>query len=152
MKEASMGRLAHVLLVVALLIVAVFGLTATSQASSSLVDRRRETAPVTARHEFVEGQLLVRFRRSVAPQRAEQILTERKLSRLRRVQRLDVEVLRLPPGLTVEQAAETFGRLPEVEFAEPNYILRLAQVIDDPNEDLGSNQWAPYDHAPLPGR
>jgi thermitase len=37
-------------------------------------------------------------------------------------------VLRLPPGLSVEQAVAALNALPEVEFAEPNYIVRAARV------------------------
>ena len=76
-----------------------------------------------AGQEFVAGQLLVRFRPSVARHQTERILTNRGLSRIRRIDAIGVDLLRLPPGLTVEKAAEIFRRRPEVEFAEPNYLL-----------------------------
>ncbi len=89
--------------------------------------------------EFVPGELLVRFRPGVAAQRADQLLAERGLSRIRRISALSVDVLRLPPGLSVERAVEVYSRLPEVEFAEPNYILRILQITDPGL----ANQWAP---------
>jgi hypothetical protein len=93
------------------------------------------TASVSPGQEFAPDQILVRFRPSVAAGRADQILAERGLSRMRRITPLDVHVLRLPPGLSVERAVEIFGRLPEVEFAEPNYILHAlapaGEVIDE---------------------
>jgi thermitase len=95
--------------------------------------------PASIGPEYVPEQLLIRFQPSVSGPRADQILAERGASRLGRVRALDIHLLHLPPHLSVERAAEVFSRLPEVAFAEPNYILHLVQV-DDPG--LG-NQWAP---------
>ncbi|MFQ5879394.1 MAG: S8 family serine peptidase [Dehalococcoidia bacterium] len=39
--------------------------------------------------------------------------------------------LRLPPGADVEEAAAALGGLPQVEYAEPNYVLHLAAVPND---------------------
>jgi thermitase len=88
--------------------------------------------------EFVPGQLLVRFRPSAA-QRVDRLVAAQAATRIGRIADLDIHLLRLPPGLPVEQAAEIFKNLPEVEFAEPNYIVHVSQ-INDPGL---SNQWAP---------
>jgi subtilisin family serine protease len=85
---------------------------------------------------FAPGELLVRFQPSVAARRVDQILTERDVARSRRIRALDVDVLQLPPGLSVERAVEVFSHLPEVEFAEPNYILH---VLAPPQEIV--DQW-----------
>jgi PKD repeat protein len=87
--------------------------------------------------EFAPDQLLVRFGRWVTAQRADQVLAERGLSRMRQIHALGVHVLRLPPGLSVERAMQIFSNLPEVEFAEPNYIL---QVLAFPRAEIG-DQW-----------
>jgi VCBS repeat-containing protein len=86
---------------------------------------------------FVPGQLLVRFRPSVSAPRAHAILRQGGASPIRHMQALDVHVLSLPPGLDVEQAAEIFSRLPDVEFAEPNYIL----TVMAPMEEEITDQW-----------
>jgi PKD repeat protein len=89
---------------------------------------------------FVPGQLLVRFRPTVARERSEQVIAAEGAVRWRRIEALGVDVLRLPPGLSVERAVKVFRQMAEVEFAEPNYILRIAE-INDPG--LDKNQWAP---------
>lgn len=89
--------------------------------------------------EFIPQELLVRFRAAVPPGRADQLIAGNGAARLRRVDMLGIEVLGLPPGLEVEKAAEIFSRLPEVEFAEPNYLLHIAQAAGDWQQ----NQWAP---------
>ncbi len=96
-------------------------------------------ASTAAPPEFVPDQLLVHFRPWAAAQRVDELLAGRGLARIKRIERLNVDVLQLPPGLSVERAVEIFNRLPEVEFAEPNYILRILQVTDPGL----ANQWAP---------
>ncbi len=80
-----------------------------------------DTTPLEG--EFAPGELLIRFRPGVGLQRVEQILGERGALRIRAIEVLDVHVLQLPPGLSVEKAVQVFSHMPEVEFAEPNYIL-----------------------------
>jgi subtilisin family serine protease len=79
---------------------------------------------------YAPDQLLLRFRPGVSGQRADQILAERGLSRMHRIKALRVDVLRLPPGLSVERAVAIFSRHPEVEFAEPNYVLQALEISD----------------------
>jgi len=74
-----------------------------------------------AGQDYGPDQLLVRFRPGVAAQRADWLLAERGVSRLRGIEALDVHVLQLPPGLsanatmcnaraaTVAQADSLFG-------------------------------------------
>ncbi|HEY8476448.1 MAG TPA: S8 family serine peptidase [Chloroflexota bacterium] len=88
---------------------------------------------------FVPDELLVRFHRGVPPQRIAQLLAGQGVTPLRHIRGIDVHVLRLPSRLPAEQAAESFRRMPEVAFAEPNAILHILQ-IDDPGL---ANQWAP---------
>ena len=88
---------------------------------------------------FVRDEILVRFRPGVTPDRQSQILAESGATLRRSIRALEIQVLGLPPGLSVEQAVAVFGRNPEVEFAEPNYVLRIADILD-PGLD---NQWAP---------
>jgi subtilisin family serine protease len=73
----------------------------------------------------------------VRSERADQILAARGLTRTRRIKNLNTDVLRLPPGLSVEQAVSIFSRLPEVAFAEPNYI---AQALAPAREEV-VDQW-----------
>ncbi len=92
---------------------------------------------------FVADELLVRFRPGVAAGHADRLLAQRGAFRIRRIEALDIHVLRLPPGLPVERAVEIYTRLPEVEFAEPNYFLRILPLTA-PEADPGlANQWSP---------
>jgi thermitase len=81
----------------------------------------------------------VRFKPGLALARKAEILAQNNARGMRRVAALEVEVLGLPPGLAVERAVEIFSRLPEVEYAEPNYLLTIAET----GESWEANQWAP---------
>jgi thermitase len=60
---------------------------------------------------------------------------------------IDVHILRVPKGSTVEEMVRRFNRYPGVEFAEPDYIAYATFVPNDPSY---SKQWGlPKIHAPL---
>ncbi len=97
------------------------------------------SASDAAAPQFAPDELLVRFRPGVGHGRSEEILAAEGAASLRAVPKLDVRVVRVPPGLTVERAIERLSRMPEVEYAEPNYTLHALQ-----SSDPGlSHQWAP---------
>ncbi|HSR32737.1 MAG TPA: S8 family peptidase, partial [Anaerolineae bacterium] len=79
---------------------------------------------------YAPDQLLLRFRPGVAGQRADEILAQHGLTRMRRVEALQVDVLRLPRGLSVARAVAIYSRHPLVEFAEPNYVLQAQEISD----------------------
>jgi thermitase len=100
--------------------------------------------PAEAGVEFVPGQILVRFHPATSKGRADQILAAQGVSRLRRIPALGVDVLQLPEQAPLEKTLQAFRHLPEVAYAEPNYILHIAQT-----SEWQDNQWAPQKiHAP----
>lgn len=76
--------------------------------------------------EFVPGQLVVTFRVGVSEQRVREIARGQDAEIIGAIPRLRTYVLRLPAGISPLQAAERFRRIPEVQAADPNYILRAA--------------------------
>ena len=88
--------------------------------------------------EFVPGQILVRFNPATSRRRGDQILATQGASRLRRIPALDVDVLQLPEQAPLEKTLQAFRHMPEVAYAEPNFILRIAQT-----SEWQANQWSP---------
>ena len=62
----------------------------------------------------------------------------------------DLEVMALPPGLTVANAMARLHAHPAVEFAEPNWIYRHEATSNDPYYTNGS-LWGMYGDAHVPG-
>ncbi|HEX7000321.1 MAG TPA: S8 family serine peptidase [Trueperaceae bacterium] len=61
---------------------------------------------------------------------------------LRRLRRLgDVELLRVPPGMSAEQAARQLQADPSVQVAAPNHRMYLLGLPTDPDLHL---QWGPF--------
>jgi hypothetical protein len=108
-----------------------------SQPSSSPSSATKQSHhPVRSRQ---PGQILVCFRSTLARGQAAQIIAAEGLQPVRRIPGLDVDLLQLPAGRSVHEAVERCLRYRDVAFAEPNYLLSLAQV-DDPGLAI---QWAP---------
>src|SRR4030042_565482 len=101
-------------------------------------DMRPSSSPVTAVAEHVPGEVLIRFSPGLdSAQRAEK-MASMGVSHKREISDIGVQLVKLPPGLSVEQALARFNRLPGIDFVEPNYILHIA--FDPPGEVV--DQWA----------
>lgn len=94
--------------------------------------------------EYVEGELLVKFKGAVTTKAAEGVHTKLANKRICRFRIIDVEHVRLAQGKSVEQGILEYEALPEVEYAEPNYY-RYAQSLPSkpviPNDTRFSEQW-----------
>jgi hypothetical protein len=75
--------------------------------------------------EYVEGEVLVRFKADVEDARAREIIEERGGTVLRQYKGLGIYLIGLKKGQSVEEGVDVFGSLPEVEYAEPNYIKTM---------------------------
>jgi thermitase len=86
----------------------------------------RYDPPVTELAEHVPGELLVRFSPGLGSAKSAEKMNEMGVTHKKDIPDLDVHLVKLPPGLSVEQAMERFSHMPGVEYAEPNYILHIA--------------------------
>lgn len=92
-----------------------------------------------ATHEYVPGEVLVKFRSGGAY--SERVAHAMVGARV--VQEWDfigVQRVKLPSGVSVEDAITFYESLRNVEFAEPNYV---AKAFLTPNDQLWSVQWGP---------
>jgi subtilisin family serine protease len=94
----------------------------------------QDEAPLPYRP-YRKGELLVRFKDRAA---GEAMLHKAGASVKNSFGRFGIEHVELPPGLSVEDALRLYRDNPDVEYAEPNYILRKAVLPDDP---LFNSQW-----------
>jgi subtilisin family serine protease len=58
---------------------------------------------------------------------------------IRRIEAIGVRELRVPSGVSVEELIYVLERNPDIEFAEPDYVFRIA---DTPNDAYFKNQYA----------
>jgi thermitase len=86
---------------------------------------------------FVAGEVLVKFKAGKDTEAA-RIMGEIGARVLGRLARIDVSRLGIAQGQKVEQIVERLRKLPQVAYAEPNYLLRIALPSDD---SRWSEQW-----------
>ncbi|MGD0765861.1 MAG: S8 family peptidase [Dehalococcoidia bacterium] len=90
--------------------------------------------------EAVPGQLLVKFHEPLTTASRAQIHHAAGSQELSRIDGLDVSVVAVEPGTPLEEAASRYRALPDVEYAEPNYILKADLVPNDPFYSI-RQQW-----------
>ncbi len=103
--------------------------------SSSVVEKKAETMP------YVEGEVLVKIKDSIHSSNLKSLHATMG-SRVLHATKLrdgELQLIRLPQGMKVEDAIKLYNQSPYVEYAEPNYIVRKAQLI--PNDPYFNLQW-----------
>jgi PKD repeat protein len=87
--------------------------------------------------DHVPGEVLIRFNPWINSSQAALQMEQLDLKLKREVPVLGVKLVKLPPGLSVEEALSRFNQRPGVEYVEPNYILQIAAA----NFEEVTDQW-----------
>jgi serine protease len=101
--------------------------------------RARNAAPAAA---FREGQVIVALRGAAEDRDVERILRSGGAREARRSRSGVRFLVTLEPGLAIPEAVERYSRMPEVEYAEPNGLLRQSEAATfKPNDAYYRFQW-----------
>ncbi|HTR44276.1 MAG TPA: type II secretion system secretin GspD [Thermodesulfovibrionales bacterium] len=87
------------------------------------ITKQKEKEFAVAAQRYAEGELLIKFKEGVSPDEAGAIISGKGSSLIEVIDQ--VYHVRLPKGKEVEEAVKEFSALPQVEYAEPNYIIRM---------------------------
>jgi cell division septation protein DedD len=102
--------------------------------SPHIVKESEQLASITEhKHkEFVEkekfyysSELLVKFREDVPDEQAREIISQRKATVIKHFRAIHVYHIELRSGEDVDEAIDIFSTIPEVQYAEPNYKLKI---------------------------
>ena len=74
--------------------------------------------------QYVEGEILVKFKEGVTDEAVEEIITGKGVSVIKIMKHVRVYLIKLGEGRNVEDAIREFSLIPEVEYAEPNYKMK----------------------------
>ena len=80
---------------------------------------------------YVPGEVLVKFKPTLRNQVIEATLAAYSTKKIKRIPRLDIYELQISKHFTVEQMVYALNQNPDVEFAEPNFIARVAATPND---------------------
>ena len=75
--------------------------------------------------EFVEGEIIVKFKDGVSLQKIEKINKAMGTEIVKIFSSGKLFLLQLPEDVSVPVMVERYKRLPEVAYGEPNYIIRM---------------------------
>lgn len=81
--------------------------------------------------EYVPGEVLVKFKDSVDVRTMQDIHTFMKAKKRREFKKHRIHHLKLSKEMSVEEAVRRYREDPNVEYAEPNYIVHMAVIPGD---------------------
>ncbi len=91
------------------------------------------TAPTISNGKYAADRILVKFRPGMnakARVNAHAVVGAQTLKQYTAVREL--EAVKLPPGLDVGTALRAYRQHPEIEYAEPDYIVHSSESPNDP--------------------
>ena len=92
--------------------------------------------------QVIENNLIVQFEKNVSEDKVEALVNSLGASIKEQVNKLNAYILTLPPHAPVEQVINNFKGQKMVKAVEPNYLLPIQAV---PNDPLFERQWALQD-------
>jgi len=93
-----------------------------------------------AKGNYKDGELLVKFKSDVATASSQKVHQAVGSSVVKKYEVVpNLELVTLPKDVSVQEAIQNYMSDPNVEYAEPNYIIRAASL---PNDQYFRNQWA----------
>ena len=81
---------------------------------------------------YVPGEVLVKFRQGTSISTMRTLHHAVGASQIKEIRHIGIQQLKLPAHLNVEETVKFYRSDPNVEFAEPNYIIKIAAAPDDP--------------------
>ncbi|MBW2466431.1 MAG: peptidase S8, partial [Deltaproteobacteria bacterium] len=88
---------------------------------------------------YVPGEILIKFRDGTIAGDAKRLHASLKTVLKMELPKLKLQHLKLPEGMTVEEALRKYRQDPMVEYAEPNYMVHALETT--PNDTSFNQQW-----------
>jgi subtilisin family serine protease len=131
-----MGNAAMRLPALAALAILLFSASGAGAGSSAAPVGLERHGAGAATAEYVPGEVVVRFRAGTTADERVSTLASAEGQLVEGLGLAGATLVRLPEGASVEEAVAELESDPDVLYAEPNYIYRLATVPNDPEFDL----------------
>ena len=89
--------------------------------------------------QYVPGEVLVKFKDETLARDAANLHAALNTTKKKEFPRLKLHHLKLPKQMSVEEGIRKYEQNPNVEYAEPNYIVQTLATF--PNDDLFDKLW-----------
>ncbi len=74
---------------------------------------------------YIPGQILVKFKEGVSQEESKALHNRLGSTILKHFQKLNIDLVKIKRGLTVEEAIKLYQEDPNVAYAEPNYTRKM---------------------------
>jgi thermitase len=81
---------------------------------------------------YAQDELLVKFKASTPELLKRGVFNRHGSRRIKEFRRLDLDLVKLGKGMSVENAIKAYQEEPSVEYAEPNYVVSVSVIPGDP--------------------
>jgi subtilisin family serine protease len=88
---------------------------------------------------YKPGELIVKFKKDGLPEQQAKVHKKNKSRKIKKFEKVGVEVVALDPSISVAKAVELYKADPAVEYAEPNFELQALDTL--PNDPSFSQLW-----------
>ena len=89
------------------------------------------TYPAVEGRKFETGEIIVKIEEEATPADLRELNQENSARTEEDLPRSDVNLVDLPPDLTVREAVNVYEQSPDVEYAQPNYLLYPTKTTND---------------------
>lgn len=124
------------LILIAILTISVFSSAAFAEVFNSGPAKIKRKGPQFKTSEYREGELLVKFKPGVIQDRITAINSESGVKVLKVIPKINLHRLGSTKGKTTKELLELYRRDPNVEYAEPDYVVTIAANPNDPDYPL----------------
>ena len=91
---------------------------------SKITDEKNKEFSMKERY-YIEGELLLKFKEGISKEKALEIISQHGASVKEFIEGTNICRIKLKPGQEVESVVKEFSSIPEVEYAEPNYKIKI---------------------------
>ena len=90
---------------------------------------------------YKEDEILVKFKTGISEEKKSSLHNKHGAKKIKDFRSLRVEHVKLKKGMSVEEAIKSYKADPDVEYAEPNYVVSVQTI---PNDTRFSELWGLY--------
>ncbi len=87
---------------------------------------------------YLPGEVLVKFKLGTDKTKIQSLHNMLGATKIKEIRQVKVQHIKLPSNISVEEAVTHYSQDPDVEYAEPNYIVKLDAI---PNDGGFNNLW-----------
>jgi hypothetical protein len=129
-KKRSLINMRHLIIIISLLLSTVLFFCVNPLWSGEPDTSVKEK--VKAGKDYKEGELLVKFKVDVSEEKKEKVHKKFGSEKIKEFKGLSIDQIKIKEGLSVEEAIELYSTEPDVEYAEPDYIMTTQLTPNDP--------------------